>query len=209
MPNAWAPEDRIPRDRLQVLKRRCIEADGPRITFSFLSRLLFTRISQADGPAVAISSFASTATVRNGWNWVTGLDSFGFNYPLRAMVAGPYLGCNGEREAMYPIRYTDADGQVLNGKNKYVVKLEKEPPGQLSKSKTLSSVTAWTSTQLVDHPERKSGRIACPRGIQEVTCSPRAGSPRPFSVQPVRHRRDRPWQADRCGGSWRRGFAGF
>jgi hypothetical protein len=82
----------------------------------------------ADGPAVAISSFASTATVRNGWNWVTGLDSFGFNYPLRAMIAGPYLGGNGEREAMYPIRYTDADGRVLNGANKYVVKLDKAPP---------------------------------------------------------------------------------
>jgi hypothetical protein len=33
------------RDRLQVLKRRCIEANGPRITLSFLSRLLFTLIS--------------------------------------------------------------------------------------------------------------------------------------------------------------------
>jgi hypothetical protein len=82
----------------------------------------------ADGPAVAISSFASTSSVRNGWNWVTGLDSFGFNYPLRAMVAGPYLGGNGEREAMYPIRYTDGDGQTLNGANKYLVKLDKEPP---------------------------------------------------------------------------------
>jgi hypothetical protein len=82
----------------------------------------------ADGPAVAISSFASTASVRNGWNWVTGLDSFGFNYPLRAMIAGPYLGGNGEREAMYPIRYTDADGQGLNGKNRYVVKMDRAPP---------------------------------------------------------------------------------
>jgi hypothetical protein len=82
----------------------------------------------ADGPAVAVSSFASTASVRNGWNWVTGLDSFGFNYPLRAMIAGPYLGGNGEREAMYPIRYTDADGQTLNGANKYLVKMDRPPP---------------------------------------------------------------------------------
>lgn len=82
----------------------------------------------ADGPSVAISSFASTATVRNGWNWVTGLDSFGFNYPLRAMVAGPYLGGNGEREAMYPIRYTDADGQTLNGAHTYTVTLATSPP---------------------------------------------------------------------------------
>ena len=82
----------------------------------------------ADGPAVAVSSFASPSSVRNGWNWVTGLDSFGFNYPLRAMIAGPYLGGNGEREAMYPIRYTDADGQGLNGANKYLVKMDKAPP---------------------------------------------------------------------------------
>jgi hypothetical protein len=82
----------------------------------------------AGGPAVVVSSFASTSSVRNGWNWVTGLDNFGFNYPLRAMIAGPYLRGNGEREAMYPIRYTDSDGQVLNGSNKYVVKMDKEPP---------------------------------------------------------------------------------
>jgi hypothetical protein len=77
---------------------------------------------------VAISSFASAATKRNGWDWVRGLDSFGFDYPLRAMVAGPYLGGNGEREAMYPIRYTDASGAVLNGANNYVVRFAKEPP---------------------------------------------------------------------------------
>ncbi|XIA66285.1 DUF1214 domain-containing protein [Bradyrhizobium sp. TZ2] len=82
----------------------------------------------ADGPAVVISSMASAASVRNGWTWVTGLDNFGFNYPMRSLVAGPYLGGNGEREAMYPVRYTDADGQTLNGANKYVVKLDKEPP---------------------------------------------------------------------------------
>jgi hypothetical protein len=82
----------------------------------------------ADGPAVSVASFASTASKRNGWDWVTGLDSFGFNYPLRALVAGPYLGGNGEREAMYPIRYTDSEGKTLSGTNRYVVKFAKEPP---------------------------------------------------------------------------------
>ncbi|SAL88027.1 hypothetical protein AWB74_08370 [Caballeronia arvi] len=66
-------------------------------------------------------------TVRNGWNWVTELNSFEFNYPLRAMVAGPYLGGQGEREALYPIRYTDSTGQRLNGANRYVVKLDSAP----------------------------------------------------------------------------------
>ncbi|WP_273735934.1 DUF1254 domain-containing protein [Mycolicibacterium septicum] len=81
-----------------------------------------------DGPAVVISSFATTTTVRNGWNWATGLDNFGFNYPLRAMVAGPYLGGQGEREAMYPIRYTDADGQTLTGANEYELRMATQPP---------------------------------------------------------------------------------
>ncbi len=82
----------------------------------------------ADGPAMVVSSFASTSSVRSGWNWVTGLDSFGFNYPMRAMVAGPYLGGNGEREAMYPVRYTDSEGNQLNGANRYLVKLSSAPP---------------------------------------------------------------------------------
>ncbi|MGA5540298.1 DUF1254 domain-containing protein [Mycobacterium sp. NPDC051198] len=103
----------------------------------------------ADGPSVAISSFASTATVRNGWNWVTGLDSFGFNYPLRAMVAGPYLGGNGEREAMYPIRYTDADGQTLNGAHTYTVTLETQPPVEAFWSLTMYNAD---DKMLVDNP---------------------------------------------------------
>jgi hypothetical protein len=103
----------------------------------------------ADAPAVVVSSFASTATVRNGWNWVTGLDNFGFNYPLRAMIAGPYLGGNGEREAMYPIRYTDSDGKVLNDANKYVVKLGKEPPVNGFWSLTMYNAA---DKMLVDNP---------------------------------------------------------
>ena len=49
-----------------------------------------------DGPSVAISAFQSAAVQRNGWAWATGLDDFGFDYPLRALVAGPYLGGQGE-----------------------------------------------------------------------------------------------------------------
>ncbi|MFG6203299.1 DUF1254 domain-containing protein [Pseudomonas retamae] len=81
-----------------------------------------------DAPYVAIASLASTSSIRNGWNWVTGLDSFGYNYPLRAMVAGPYLGGQGEREAMYPIRFTDSKNRPLTGASQYQVKLASAPP---------------------------------------------------------------------------------
>jgi hypothetical protein len=103
----------------------------------------------ADGPAVAVSSIASTATVRNGWNWVTGLDRFGFNYPLRAMVAGSYLGGNGEQEAMYPIRYTDADGRTLNGASSYLVRMASEPPVDAFWSLTVYDAT---DKMLVENP---------------------------------------------------------
>ena len=48
-----------------------------------------------DGPSVATSAFVSAAVQRNGWSLATGLDDFGFDYPLRALVSGPYLGGQG------------------------------------------------------------------------------------------------------------------
>ncbi|MEJ8858183.1 DUF1254 domain-containing protein [Variovorax robiniae] len=86
------------------------------------------RRAMQDAPAVIASSVVGSSEVRNGWNWVKGLDNFGFNYPLRAVVAGPYLGGQGEREAMYPIRYTDSKGQALSGEKKYSVRFPSDPP---------------------------------------------------------------------------------
>ena len=64
-----------------------------------------------DGPLVAISAFQHRGIARDGWCWATGLDDFGFNYPLRALVARPLFGGQGEKEAMYPLRYTDSVGR--------------------------------------------------------------------------------------------------
>ncbi|WP_151995908.1 DUF1254 domain-containing protein [Buttiauxella massiliensis] len=82
----------------------------------------------ADAPSVAASTLTSTSEDRNGWSYVRGLDSFGYNYPLRALVSGPYLGGQGEKEAVYPIRYNDSENQPLTGANDYTIKLPSEPP---------------------------------------------------------------------------------
>jgi hypothetical protein len=81
-----------------------------------------------DGPKVAVSAMVTAAINRNGWIWATGLDSFGMNYPLRALIAGPYLGAQGEKEAIYPIRSTDADGEQLTGAKNYIIRFKQEPP---------------------------------------------------------------------------------
>lgn len=81
-----------------------------------------------DGPKAAISALATATVNRNGWGWANGLDNFGANYPLRALVTGPYIGGQGEREAMYPIRSTDAVGKQLTGAMNYVIRFKSPPP---------------------------------------------------------------------------------
>lgn len=82
----------------------------------------------ADGPAAAQAAFTATAEDRNGWTWVLGMDAFGYNYPRRAVVAGPYPGGNGEREAMYPGGFTDSDGRALTGEHNYRIRFQSTPP---------------------------------------------------------------------------------
>ena len=77
---------------------------------------------------MAISAFQTATSQRNGWSWATGLDDFGFDYPLRALVSGPYLGGQGEKEAMYPLRFADSEGKPLTGENNYTVKFSSPPP---------------------------------------------------------------------------------
>lgn len=81
-----------------------------------------------DAPNVAVSTLVSTSEVRQGWSYVKGLDDFGYNYPLRSLVSGPYLGGQGEKEAVYPIRYNDSEGAPLTGANSYMLTLNGEPP---------------------------------------------------------------------------------
>ena len=102
-----------------------------------------------DGPPVAISAFQSAAVQRNGWSWATGLDDFGFVYPLRALVAGPYIGGQGEKEAMYPLRFTDSAGNALTGENAYTVRFASSPPVDAFWSLTVYNAG---DKMLVDNP---------------------------------------------------------
>ncbi|MBC2688743.1 DUF1254 domain-containing protein [Pseudomonas kielensis] len=103
----------------------------------------------ADGPKVAVSAMATAGTQRNGWTWATGLDSFGSNYPLRALVSGPYLGGQGEKEAMYPLRSTDAKGEQLTGAKRYVLHFKSTPPVDAFWSLTVYNAV---DKMLVDNP---------------------------------------------------------
>lgn len=90
-----------------------------------------------DAPLVAIASSATNMETRNGWSYARGLDDFGYDYALRAMVAGPYLGGQGEKEAVYPMAATDSTGTQLSGAHDYLVTFKSPPPNDAFWSLTM------------------------------------------------------------------------
>ena len=109
-----------------------------RIGLTRTGSTLETRPSPAQGPVARASGRALGRDLglpeRSGAAqrlvWATGLDDFGFDYPLRALVSGPYLGGQGEKEAMYPLRYTDSAGKVLTGEERLYDQVRFAPAGQ-------------------------------------------------------------------------------
>ena len=81
-----------------------------------------------EGPLSILATMYSSSFVNNGWNVALKLDNYGFDYGFRSLIAGPYLGGQGEKEAMYPIRFIDSDNQPVTGTNSYKIHFDKEPP---------------------------------------------------------------------------------
>ncbi len=92
------------------------------------------------GPLSIVSSVKTSSYERNGWNFVTKLSDFGYDYKLRSMVSGPYLGAQGQEEALYPICYTDSKGKKLEGKHTYKMHFKEEPPVD-----AFWSLTVWNA----------------------------------------------------------------
>jgi len=94
-----------------------------------------------EAPLTILASMYSSTTTINGWNVATKLDDFGYDYGFRSLVAGPYLGGQGEKEAMYPIRFIDSDNQPVSGVNSYRIHFDEEPPVNSFWSLTLYDAT--------------------------------------------------------------------
>ena len=77
------------------------------------------------------------------------LDEYGYNYPLRAVHSGPYLGGNTAQEALYPNTYAAADNKPLSGANRYVFSFKSEPPVDAFWSLTIYDAV---TKMLVDNP---------------------------------------------------------
>lgn len=83
-----------------------------------------------DGEQIVLSQASNPYVMKNvnGWGYCFVLDNFKDDFALRAMVAGPYLGGQGAKEALYPLAIKDVDANELNGSKSYKIHFEKEPP---------------------------------------------------------------------------------
>ncbi len=104
-------------------------------------RLRGLKEAAVDGPLAILASMYSSSFVNNGWNVALKLDNYGYDFSFRSLIAGPYLGGQGEKEAMYPIRFTDSDNKPALGVNTYKIHFDKEPPVNSFWSLTLYDAT--------------------------------------------------------------------
>jgi hypothetical protein len=81
----------------------------------------------------------------NGWDVaIQGMGSYGTNYDARAGVTWFGLGANLPADAVYPKTDVDADGNPLNGANKYVLHFDK---GQVPPVSGFWSLTMYNAKQ--------------------------------------------------------------
>ena len=77
----------------------------------------------------------------NGWMTLRNLGRYGSNYNLRAMIAYTGFGANLDVDALYPIAFTDGDGNKLSGEKSYLIHF---PKGGLPPVNAFWSLTIYT-----------------------------------------------------------------
>lgn len=110
-----------------------------------------------DGIADAWKEFDEHKKAKVDTGKVAAADSFGTreflqnNYLFRMTAAALGIYGNSKEEAIYPLYYTDSEGQKLNGANRYTIRFE---PGQLPPVNAFWSVTMYElpASLLVDNP---------------------------------------------------------
>ena len=138
-----------------VIKRFALFGIGAGKTFDANSLLEEAREAVNDIPKKVFAALDSQkvgpAKLINGWNLGrTVIGTYGTDYYSRASTAYFGLGANLREDAIYPSCYVDADGNPLNGNNKYMLHFEKgkTPPANAFWSLTMYDPDGY----FVDNP---------------------------------------------------------
>ncbi|MER6527117.1 DUF1254 domain-containing protein [Streptomyces sp. NPDC001508] len=103
-------------------------------------KVLHDLMAQAESPGNQV----------NGWTIHRGLGDYGTDYAKRAIVTWVGYGANLDVDALYPHATTDANGEPLDGANRYVLHFD---AGQTPPARGFWSLTMMNDRQLfVDNP---------------------------------------------------------
>jgi hypothetical protein len=106
-----------------------------------------------DGLNLMKAKVPTLARVVNGWSMNTDtMGAYGIYYLKRAIVAMVGLGANQAEDAVYPLNVCDADGNPLDGNNKYVLHFHKEelPPAGAFWSVTMYDAEGFQAANALD-----------------------------------------------------------
>ena len=87
--------------------------------------------------------------VQNNWRIPLNIGIYGTDYPLRAIVTLLAYGANVPADAAYPNTVIDADGQKLDGANRYVLHFDK---AEIPPATVFWSVTLYTEKEFQYFP---------------------------------------------------------
>lgn len=104
----------------------------------------------SEGQKMIDTQAANFGTSVNGWLVNTGLGIYGSDYLTRAAIAQAGFGANVPQESLYPVMFTDNQGQPLSGANNYTLHFDS---GQTPPVDGFWSVSMYNNKNLfVDNP---------------------------------------------------------
>jgi hypothetical protein len=103
-----------------------------------------------EGQRLINAQVANLGTIKNDWLINAGTGIYGSDYLFRAGTTQYGLVANVPQEALYPVTFTDNQGQPLNGAYNYTIHFE---PGQMPPVDAFWSITMYNNKSLfVDNP---------------------------------------------------------
>ena len=147
---AYVPEDVYSTTMFAMLGELGV---GPRKTSTYSNNSPWTKFFVQKGlewGAQEVEKTLKKSPKRNGWSFLSAygnVNDYAGDWMKRAIVAKGGIYANNASEAMYPLTYTDARGNKLDGNVPYVVRM---PLDNLPPAKAFWSITMYSArTQLL------------------------------------------------------------
>ena len=127
---------------------------GQSLHFEGLDPTVRRALEQAptDGLKSMQARFPKIGSEANGWRLSTGMGVYGNNYLDRAVIAMVGLGANPPEEAIYPINFSDSEGNPVVGEHDYVLHFERDqlPPADAFWSVTMYDEVGYHAANRLD-----------------------------------------------------------